>query len=455
MSGGADTDGKRWSSRLMFLIAAIGFAVGLGNLWRFPYLAGQNGGGAFVLLYIVAVFIIGLPLVIAEVAVGRAGGANPARAWRKVAEIQGASPWWSVIGYLGIVASFLVVSFYCVIGGWTLAFACNAVSMLASGGGPLDFGGLLADPLALTGWQAAFLLANLAIIRLGLEKGVERAMAVMMPLLLVTLLGLLAFALFQPGFARAATFLFSFDPALVTWDSVMKAVGHAFFSVGVGAAVLVTYGGYLGPEEKIGRLAAIIVVAQTIVALLAGLIIFPFVFTAGLDPSEGPTLLFVTMQAAFAALPGGAWLAAVFFILVAMAALTSSIALFEMLAAIGEARGIARGRLLGGAGAALWAIGLGTVFSFNLAADWHPLQRVPLFAGANFFGVLDIVTSAIAMPLGGLLAAIFAGWIVPRESWAALIGWPQQSKALGAWLLVLRVPVPLILIVTLARGLMG
>lgn len=455
MSGGADPDGKRWSSRLMFLIAAIGFAVGLGNLWRFPYLAGQNGGGAFVLLYIAAVFIIGLPLVIAEVAVGRAGGADPAGAWRKVAETQGVSPWWRVIGYLGIAASFLVVSFYCVIGGWTLAFAWNAVSTLASGGGALDFGGLLADPLALTGWQAAFLLANLAIIRLGLEKGVERAMAVMMPLLLVTLLGLLAFALFQPGFARAATFLFSVDPALVTWDSVMKAVGHAFFSVGVGAAVLVTYGGYLGPEEKIGRLAAIIVVAQTIVALLAGLIIFPFVFTAGLDPSEGPTLLFVTMQAAFAALPGGAWLAAVFFTLVAMAALTSSIALFEMLAAIGEARGIARGPLLGGAGAALWVIGLGTVFSFNLAADWHPLQSVPLFAGANFFGVLDIVTSAIAMPLGGLLAAIFAGWIVPRESWAALIGWPQQSKALWAWLLVLRLPVPLILIVTLARGLMG
>jgi NSS family neurotransmitter:Na+ symporter len=199
--------------------------------------------------------------------------------------------------------------------------------MLATSGKALNFTGLLADPLAMMGWQAAFLVINLAIIRLGLEKGVERAMAIMMPLLLLTLLGLLAFALFQPGFSRAAAFLFSVDPALVTWDSVMKAVGHAFFSVGVGAAVLVTYGGYLGPEERIGRLAAIVVVAQTIVALLAGMIIFPFVFTAGLDPSEGPTLLFVTMQAAFAELPGGEWLAALFFTLVVMAALTSSVVL--------------------------------------------------------------------------------------------------------------------------------
>lgn len=455
MSGGAETQGRRWSSRLIFLIAAIGFAVGLGNLWRFPYLAGQNGGGAFVLLYVAAVFIIGLPLVVAELAVGRAGGADPVRAWRKVAAGEGASPWWSAIGYLGIGASFLVVSFYCVIGGWTLAFAWDAVSMLATSGKAVNFTGLLADPLAMMGWQAAFLVINLAIIRLGLEKGVERAMAIMMPLLLLTLLGLLAFALFQPGFSRAAAFLFSVDPALVTWDSVMKAVGHAFFSVGVGAAVLVTYGGYLGPEERIGRLAAIVVVAQTIVALLAGMIIFPFVFTAGLDPSEGPTLLFVTMQAAFAELPGGAWLAALFFTLVVMAALTSSVALFEMLAAIGEARGVPRGPLLGSAGAALWVIGLGTVVSFNLAADWHPLRGVPLFAHANFFGVLDILTSGIAMPLGGLLAAIFAGWIIPRASWAAMIGWPIDSKALSAWLLVLRIPVPAILIVTLVVGLMS
>jgi NSS family neurotransmitter:Na+ symporter len=450
--GGSDS-ARRWSSRLVFLIAAIGFAVGLGNLWRFPYLAGQNGGGAFILLYIGAVFVIGLPLVIVELAVGRKGGADPARAWRKVAVAQGASRWWGAIGYLGVLSSFLVVSFYCVIGGWTLAFAWNAVSTLASGEGALDFAGLLADPLALTGWQTAFILINLAIIRLGLEKGLERAMTVMMPLLLVTLLGTLAIAVFQPGFPRAAQFLFAVDPALVTWQSVIKAVGHAFFSVGVASAVLVTYGGYLGPQEKIGRLAVIIVVAQTIVALLAGLVIFPFVFTAGLDPTEGPTLLFVTMQTAFASLPGGAWLAAVFFTLVVMAALTSSIALFEMLAAIGEARGIARGALLGGAGIALWVIGLGTVVSFNLAANWHPLAGVPLLAEANFFGVLDILTSSIAMPLGGLLAAIFAGWIVPRASWAALLGWRDDGAGITAWLMLLRGPVPLILIATLVAGL--
>lgn len=451
---GARSDGaRRWSSRLMFVIAAIGFAVGLGNLWRFPYLAGQNGGGAFILLYVCAVFVIGLPLVVAELAIGRTGGADPARAWRRVAAAEGRSPLWGAIGYLGVGASFLVVSFYCVIGGWTLAFAWNAVSTLAGIGETLDFAALLADPWALTGWQTAFIAINLLIIRLGLQNGLERAMAVMMPMLALTLFGMVAIAVFQPGFGPALEFLFAIDPDHVTWDSAIKAVGHAFFSVGVAAAVMVTYGGYLGPGDRIGRLAAIIVSAQTVVALLAGLVIFPFVFSVGLDPTEGPTLLFVTMQSVFATLPGGEWLAAVFFMLVVMAAVTSSVALFEMLAAIGEARGIARGPLLGGAGAALWAIGIGTVISFNIAADWRPLAGLPLFAEANFFGVLDILTSAIAMPLGGLLTAIFAGWFVQRESWARMLGWPVDGGMLTGWLMLLRVPVPLILIATLAAGL--
>ncbi|GAO80951.1 sodium-dependent transporter [Sphingopyxis sp. C-1] len=455
MSGPVPEGGKKWSSRLMFLIAAIGYAVGLGNLWRFPYLAGQNGGGAFILLYVGAVFVIGLPLVIAELGIGRKGGADPARAWQQVTKDEGRSPLWSVVGYLGVGASFLVVSFYCVIGGWTLAFASNAVSTVAGFGGTLDFAALLADPWALTAWQTAFITINLMIIRLGLRNGLERAMAVMMPMLALTLFGMLAIAAFQPGFVPALEFLFAVNPDHLTWDSAIKAVGHAFFSVGVAAGVMVTYGGYLGPQDRIGRLAAIIVLAQTVVALLAGLVIFPFVFSVGLDPTEGPTLLFVTMQTVFATLPGGAWLAAVFFMLVVMAAVTSSVALFEMLAAIGEARGMSRGPLLGGAGAALWAIGIGTVVSFNLAADWHPLAGVPLLAEANFFGVLDILTSTIAMPLGGLLTAIFAGWFVSRESWGRMLGWPADSRVLAGWLVLLRIPVPLILIATLAAGLMA
>lgn len=452
MSGAKAQEGRRWSSRLIFLIATIGFAVGLGNLWRFPYLAGENGGGAFILLYVAAVFLIGLPLVIVELAVGRSGGADPALAWTRLAQDEGTSRWWGAIGYLGVAASFLIVSFYGVIGGWTLAFAWNAVSGLVSGGTDLDFEALLADPIALAGWQTLFIAINLAIIRLGLNNGLERAMAVMMPLLVVSLLAMLAVAAVQPGFDRAVGFLFAFDPAFLGWDAAIKAVGQAFFSVGVAGAVLVTYGGYLGPGEKIGKLASIIVIADTLVALLAGLVIFPFVFTAGLDPTEGPTLLFVTMQAAFAALPGGTWLAAAFFSLVAMAALTSSVALFEMLAAIGEARGIARGPMLGSAGIALWLIGLGTVVSFNVAADWRPLGAVSLFAEANFFGVLDLLTSAILMPLGGLLASVFAGWFVSREAWAARLGWPTRGWMLTIWLALVRFVIPLVLSAALVVG---
>lgn len=452
MSVSGVPDGRRWSSRLLFLIATIGFAVGLGNLWRFPYLAGENGGGAFILLYIAAVFLVGLPLVIVELAVGRSGGADPALAWTRVARAEGASRWWGAIGHLGFAASFLIVSFYGVIGGWTLAFAWNALSGLVSNGDGLDFDALLADPVKLAGWQTVFIIINLAIIRLGLNKGVERATAVMMPLLVMALLAMLALAAAQPEFGRAVEFLFAFDPAYLGWDAALKAVGQAFFSVGVAGAVLVTYGGYLGPDEKIGKLASIIVIADTLVALLAGLVIFPFVFSAGLAPTEGPTLLFVTMQAAFATLPGGDWLAAAFFTLVAMAALTSSVALFEMLAAIGESRGIARGPMLGAAGIALWLMGLGTVVSFNVAADWYPLRSVSLFAEANIFGVLDIVTSAIFMPLGGLLASVFAGWFVSRDGWAARLGWPASGWGLTIWLALLRYMVPLVLATALLVG---
>ena len=453
MSGSKGPQANRWSSRAIFLIAAIGFAVGLGNLWRFPYLAGANGGGAFVLLYAAAVFVIGLPLVVAELAVGRAGGADPVLAWTRLAERLGGSRWWGAIGVLGVGASFLIVSFYGVIGGWTLAFAWNALSGLATGGMSLDFAALLADPLALIGWQALFLAINLAVTRLGLSGGVERAMEILMPLLVATLLVMLGLATVQPGFGQAVGFLFTFDATFLTWDTALEAVGQAFFSVGVASAVLVTYGGYLGEDENIGRLASVIVVADTLIALLAGLIIFPFVFTAGLDPTDGPTLLFVTMQAAFSEVPGGEWLAAVFFTLVAMAALTSSLALFEMVAAIGDARGLSRGPVLGMAGGALWVLGLGTVVSFNVAADWRPLGGVPLFADADFFGVLDTITAAIAMPLGGFLAAVFAGWFVPRETWALLLRCEADAWPLALWCALIRYVVPAALGAGLIRGL--
>ena len=455
MSGPAPVGGKHWSSRLMFLIASIGFAVGLGNLWRFPYLAGENGGGAFILLYVLAVGLIGLPLVIVELAVGRAGGPDPTMAWAKVAQSERASSLWRVIGWLGVGASFLIVSFYGVIGGWTFAFAWNAGAQLVAGAPPLDFGGMLASPGALVFWQTLFVLANLAIIRLGLKNGVERAMSVLMPLLLLLLLAMLAIAASQASFAKALAFLFVFDPAYLTFDTAVSAVGQAFFSVGVAAAVLVTYGGSLGPRERIGKLAAIIVVADTLVALLAGLIIFPFVFSAGLDPTEGPTLLFVTMQAAFASLPGGTILGLLFFGLVASAALTSSLALFEMLAAIGEARGLARGRLLVGAGVVLWVLGLGTVVSFNIGAEWHPLGMIPLFEEATFFGAADILASNLAMPAGGLLAALFAGWATPRAGWAERLGWDPDGAALSVWLLLLRFVIPLTLAIALVNGVTG
>lgn len=453
MSGPAHKPGTGWSSRLAFLIASIGFAVGLGNIWRFPYLAGENGGAAFIIVYIAAVFFIGLPLVIAELAIGRAGGPEVAGAWKKVAEACGASPRWRIVGYLGVFANFAIGSFYCVIGGWTLAFAWNAIGQLLSSGPATDFGALLASPAQLMFWQSMFLAANVAIVSIGLRGGLERVVTFLMPLLFVLMIGLLAIAVASDGFAPASSFLFSFEPEQLTMPVTVQAVGQAFFSVGVGLAVLTTYGGYLDKGAKLGRLAVIIVSADTLVAILAGLVIFPFVFAAGLEPGEGPTLVFVTMQTAFASMGDhGQWLAASFFALVAVAALTSSVGLFELLAAMGEGRGMSRRRTLGWVGAMLWLLGLGTVASFNIGANFHPLGAIPTFEGATILGVIDILTANVALPLGGLLIALFAGWFTPRESWAEAIGWEADAAPLHVWIWSLRIVVPVLLMAVLAAG---
>ena len=453
--GASSTAAKHWSSRLAFVIATVGFAVGLGNLWRFPYLAGENGGAAFIVLYLLAVFLIGLPLVIAELMIGRDGGPDVPTAWAKLARSEGASPAWRGVGYLGVFASLAIASFYCVIGGWTLAFAWDALRHLFAGGGGLNFESLLASPGQIIVWQAVFLLANLVIVSGGLHRGLERAVCLMMPMLVIMMLGLLALSMRTGAFGQAVDFLFAFDPSLVTPGVAVEAVGQAFFSVGVGLSVLVTYGGYLKGDAKLGRLGVLIVMADTGIALLAGLMIFPFVFAVGLEPTEGPTLLFVTMQAAFAQMGGGAWLAALFFTLVAVAALTSTVALFEMVAALGEARSISRSKTLGWTGAILWLSGFGTVLSFNIASDFHPLGFIPLFENATIFGVIDILTSRFALPLGGLFVSTFAGWAVSRDRWAATLGLERASALLSTWVLLLRFAIPATLLLTALKGVAG
>ena len=298
-----------WSSRLTFMLAAIGFAIGLGNIWKFPYVTGENGGGAFVLTYVLCACVIGVPILIAELAIGRLGRASPPDAMRNVAVQQGQSPRWRWVGAMNLLATFTIQIFYCVITGWVLKYLFTA---LTSGFADVDgteasndFAILLAQPGMLLFWTLLSIMITFGIIFAGVEKGIERAVQVLMPGLFLLLTGLVVFNAFEPGFAEAWRYLFTFDFSKITPAVILAAIGQAFFSIGIAMATMMTYGAYLPKEISIPRSSLVIIIADTSAALLAGLAIFPTVFRFGMDPESGTGLIFQTLPVAFAQMPGG------------------------------------------------------------------------------------------------------------------------------------------------------
>jgi NSS family neurotransmitter:Na+ symporter len=448
-----------WSSRLTFLFATIGFSVGLGNIWRFPYLAGESGGGAFVLIYLICVALIGLPIVVAELSLGRRGGGTPITSFARLAKDAGASQIWRFAGWVAVIVAFLITSYYAVIAGWTLDYFWQSASgaLLDAPSGELSgaFDALIADPGRLIFWQTVFLLANAIVVSGGLHNGIERVVSILMPLLLVLLIALAIYALTYGDAKAGLEFLFSPDWSEVTWRTWLDALGQAFFSVGVGMAALMTYGAYLAPDVSIPRMAGIICFADTFVAVIAGLAIFPFVFAFDLPPGDGPGLVFVTMPLAFAELTGGTIAATAFFLLLAIATLTSSIALFEVLVGYGEERGIARNKTIWVTTSGLWLVGLLSVFSFNYASAFYPLAAIPGFEQATMFGAIDRLTSNIGLPIGGLLICLFAGWVMPREKLAEDFALSRSRFPIGAWRFWLRFILPSALILMIVFGITG
>lgn len=448
-----------WSSRLAFLLATIGLSVGLGNVWRFPWLAGENGGGAFVLIYLGCVAFIALPIMIAELVIGRRGGLTPAASFLRLARAEGASPAWRWAGLVAIVAAFLISSFYGVIGGWTLAYGWFAATGRMSGltmesAGAL-FEGLLASPGALAFWMALFLLANMLVVVRGVKAGVERATSILMPLLFALLAFLCVFALLEGDAAEGLDFLFRPDWTEVSAQTIVRALGQAFFSVSVGMAALILYGAYLPKSVAIAPTAALVAGADTLVALLAGIAIFPFVFAQGLEPASGPGLVFIILPVALQGLAAPGLVALAFFILLAIAALTSMVALFELMAALGEERGWPRTRTVGLAGMALGLLGLLTVFSFNALADVHPLGFVPGLARATFFDLLDWLTSNLGLTLAALGSALFAGWVMHPATTASELGVPATHPGFRLWRWLVRWPVPLMVALLVGAALVG
>jgi neurotransmitter:Na+ symporter, NSS family len=431
---GSAPEHAHWSSRAGFVLAAVGSAVGLGNLWRFPTEAGANGGGAFVLVYILCIALIGLPLLLSETLIGRHGQRNAVASTVSLAHQSHASGGWAALAWLGMIASFMVLTFYSVVAGWVLHFiGQSGMDWLSAlfDGRPLAgafaeatteeiqalMPTLFGDPVRMVAMHAIFAVITVAVVARGVNRGIEAAATWLMPAFFILLVGITVYGLFTGAPGEAARFLFTPDFSQALQPQVLNAaLGQAFFSLSLSGGIMITYGAYTRRDTHLGKTSTMIAVADTSVAIIAGLAIFPIVFAVGLDPAAGPTLMFQTLPTAFHAMPAGALIALLFFILAFFAALTSSISLLEVTVAwLTERFGVGRFAASVSLGVSFFAIGLLSVFAFNIWADHRPLAFVPGFEEANWFDVFDGVTGRILLPLAGLVTAIFIGWIADRK----------------------------------------
>ena len=437
-----------WSSRLLFVLAAAGSAVGLGNIWKFPYITGENGGGAFVVVYLLCIAAIGVPVMMAEVLLGRAGRQSPINTMRELAKRSNGSPAWAGIGWMGVVAGLMILSFYAVIAGWAIYYVIRLAGgeFQAADGimANAAFADFLAEPWQVLFFHTAFMAVTVFIVARGVAGGLETAVRWLMPLLLALLVALVFYAAIYGDFAQGAGFLFSFDVSRLSAGGVLTAMGHAFFTLSLGMGAIMAYGAYVPAKTSIGTTVGTIALLDTVVALAAGLAIFPIVFaTPGLEPGQGPGLMFVTLPVAFGNLPLGAVVGAVFFLLVSFAAVTSAISLTEpAVAYLVERYNAQRSRVAITLGSGCWLLGIGSVLSFSVWADFH-------IVGLTFFDFMDYVSGKILLPLGGLLIALFVGWILAKETVRKQLGFDggvggaQEGWRWPLWSLTIRFLAPI------------
>ena len=403
----------QWSSRLVFIMAATGSAVGLGNIWKFPYIAGENGGSAFVLVYILCVAALGVPLMMAEVMLGRRGRQTPVNTMRTLAAEANASQAWQLIGWAGTLAGMLILSYYSVIGGWTIAYILYSTAGSFSGFTGEEasalFNHFVGNPVVQIGWHTAFMIITLGIVARGVQHGLEKAVTYLMPALVVLLFVLVGYAMTTGSFMKSLAFLFTPDFSHFSGSSMLTALGHAFFTLSLGMGCIMAYGAYVPPGTSIASTSITIAVVDTIVALLAGMAIFPIVFANALEPGAGPSLIFETIPVAFGNMVGGTLFGTLFFLLLLIAAWTSSISLIEpSVTMMIENFDLTRRQAALRIGLTTWLLGFGTAFSFNVWAD------VTVW-GMTFFEHVDFLTSNLMLPLGGVGIAIFAGWLMTKE----------------------------------------
>ena len=487
----ATQEQETWSGKTAFVFAAVGSAVGLGNLWRFPYQAGENGGGAFVIVYVVCVLAIGLPVLMAELYLGRRGGGSAIAAVRRLTRAEGASGAWTIFAWVGMFASFAIVTFYSVIAGWVLYFAYLMVVDLVTGmsdigmgaltGGAFhgvqraeidgQLGDLVSSPGTMILFHAIFIGLTTWIVSRGIKGGIEAAVKVLMPAFFVLLVLLSVFAMVTGAAGEALAFLFKPDfstlfKRFADGSILLSAIGQAFFSLSLGSALMITYGLYISRDQSIPQSASIVAAADTGVALIAGLAIFPIVFQFGLEPGGGPGLMFQTLPLGFSQMPFGSVFGIAFFLMAFFAALTSSISLLEVATAWADGdvdlapEEKKRKRLVGALvlGAIAFAIGVAHALSqvpesvgsyfFN---TWRPADGIPLFEGDTLLDFTDKLTGSILLPFGGLMAAIFGGWVVSKASSREELGF-KTDKGFRRWLFLTRWVCPVIVGIVLIWG---
>ena len=445
-----DIQRKSWTSRLGFILASVGAAVGLGAIWKFPYMAGTNGGSAFLFPYILLTLTIGLTLLIAEITLGHLGKGGIVTAYRRIAGAK-----WLPFGYLGVLTGFLVLSFYSAIGGWTLAYFCEALT----GSGLITdqallgkhFGELTSNPVMALGYQWLFLLINGLIVAFDVTKGIERVSKVLMPLLFLMMLVLIVRGLTLPGAMKGIEFLFHFDASAFTLKALLQAMGFVFFSLCVGCGCMLTYGSYLKEDSNVANGCVWITILTLISSLLGGLMIMPSVFAFGLDPAAGPGLTFITMPAVFAQLPFGQLFAIMFYLCIVVAAVTSSLSMIEILVAfLVDEYQMARAKAAVLSTIALAIVGMLPCLSFGILSD-------VTFSGKTFFDIFDFFTSNLSLPIGGLVILGLAGiscWDQVKGDLGKVNGSNLSEGQLKLLRFMMTTVSPILVLVVLISGLM-
>ncbi len=435
-----------WSGRAGFILANIAAAVGLGSIWKFPYEVGTNGGGSFVICYIIGLILIVFPLMLCELVIGRHGRSDAIRSVSAVAAAAGASQWWSLFALLGVVTGVLILSFYSVIGGWAMAYLVDTIGhglpVQDAAGAKARFEALLGSPVRLLLYHLVFMAIAVVIVARGVAKGIERATMILMPTLIALILVLAIYSLSRGGFWQTWNYLFGFDFAKITPKIALEALGLGFFSIGVGLSIMIAYAAYADRQINLRQVAVVTLVSDTAVSFLAAFAIFPVVFAENLDPSSGAGLVFITLPLAFSHMPFGTLASIAFFTLLLVAAIGSAISFLELAATpLQHALKCSRAAACIVCGAFCWSLGLMTVLSFNVWAEWFPLSAIPGFARATWFDLIDHITSNVLLPIGGFGIAVFVGWAVPRSMVAGELH--IGGAALRALYVLLRYVVPL------------